>query len=466
MKNIFKFIFASVLVLGLASCDEKMNMDLDIPGDVTLTDVQYTSSAQQGNVTLFTVSLTGEAGKAAIVFAAEGWQLPAGTYTASADAVAAGNYVVGRTSVNGFLVESGNIVVTEGGIEGNVVCEGTNVHFKWSGSLTWEKPVEPVALKTVLSAQSNVANGTKSLTLKFAQEGIASTYVQDATGQYVETWTGEGNYLSLDVYSADGLLYEGIYNANKEGGKIAAGEFGIGYDTVFIQDYSQWGGPIIETPVFNWGSCWWTVKDGAATAQKITSGTLTVIQVDEKNFEITLEGVAGEGETATEVYAQFTGDLAKFAPEIEEEEDDTPFDYGDYAPLHFIKMTDYAQYGMNMIGLELATEGVTGEDAGWWVTYAGTGNVLKLEVYAEGGALAEGTYTASTGELAAGKFNPGYENTDGNHYGSCWYNITNGTQTLNKYVTDGTVTVAKKGGKYIITVESGDIHAQFYGKLK
>ena len=97
-------------------------------------------------------------------------------------------------------------------------------------------------------------------------------------------WTGTGNYLALDIYSADGYLHEGTYTACAAGGQIAEGEFGIGWDPGDL-----WGiGMVFE----NWGTCWWSVSGGAAVAEaKVLDGTLTVA-VDGETYTITLESSA------------------------------------------------------------------------------------------------------------------------------------------------------------------------------
>ena len=69
----------------------------------------------------------------------------------------------------------------------------------------------------------------------------------------------------MDIYSADGTLQPGTYKACAVGGTVGEGEFGIGYDTVF------WG-----MEMKDWGTCWWTVTDGAISAQKVLDGTVTV----------------------------------------------------------------------------------------------------------------------------------------------------------------------------------------------
>ena len=196
--------------------------------------------------------------------------------------------------------------VTDGTVQ--VLVEGTDLVIKLKSTLVNAKFTYPVAqfvdgtgapievvnlgggeepefegteLSVLLSATSNVANGTNSVTINLAEEGISST--QDPT-TWQTTWEGEGHYLALDVYSADGKLAPGTYTACATGGTIAEGEFGIGWDPGDL-----WGiGMVFE----NWGTCWWAVSGGAAVAEaKVLDGTLTVA-VDGDTYTITLESSA------------------------------------------------------------------------------------------------------------------------------------------------------------------------------
>lgn len=157
-------------------------------------------------------------------------------------------------------------------------------------SLVYEPDPEPVILSTVLSATSNLANGINSVTMQLAQDGIYSE--MDMT-TFQTIWYGEGNYLSIDLYSADGFLHEGTYTANSEGGVIGEGQFGIGYDTTV-----DWGWGPMEMK--DWGTCWWTVNDGVTSAEKILDGTLTV-EVDGETYTITIE--------SSTVNARYIGNL-------------------------------------------------------------------------------------------------------------------------------------------------------------
>ena len=176
----------------------------------------------------------------------------------------------GQTKVNGKAVKDGQISVKKDGDNYRFVfvlfdTEGNPYRAVWQGELVYEPDPEPVRLTQVLTAQSNVASGTNSVTLSLGTAGLES-----ANGSV----TGEGNYLAVDFYSADGYLHEGTYTASAAGGAIGEGEFGIGWDPGDL-----WGiGWVFE----NWGTCWWTVSGGAATARKITSGTLTVQQKGSK----------------------------------------------------------------------------------------------------------------------------------------------------------------------------------------
>ena len=172
--------------------------------------------------------------------------------------------VDGKTTINGKAVKDGQITVKKDGDNYRFVfvlfdTEGNAYRTMWQGELAYEPDPEPVALTKVLTAQSNVESGTNSVTLSLGTSGLESVN---------GTVTGDGNYLAVDLYSADGYLHEGTYTASAAGGVINEGEFGIGWDPGDL-----WGiGWVFE----NWGTCWWTVSGGQSSARKITSGTITV----------------------------------------------------------------------------------------------------------------------------------------------------------------------------------------------
>ena len=182
-----------------------------------------------------------------------------------------GCFLPEKTFVNGKAVKSGSITVRKE--EGNGYTflfvlfdvDGNAIRTKWTGDIPFEPDPEAAKLTQVFTAQSNVASGTNSVTLSLGTAGISSSF--DMT-TYQTVWSGDGNYLAVDFYSADGYLHEGTYTASAAGGVINEGEFGIGWDPGDL-----WGiGMVFE----NWGTCWWTVTGGNLSAEKITSGTITV----------------------------------------------------------------------------------------------------------------------------------------------------------------------------------------------
>ena len=158
----------------------------------------------------------------------------------------------------------------------------------------WVMPKTPIQLNTVLSAVSNVQIGTNSVTLNLATDGV-SCYIDPNTFTYV--YEGTGNYLALDLYSADGYLHEGVYYPSSTGGTINEGEFAIGWDPGDIYG--------IGYPFENWGTCWWNVGDSGATInRKITDGYV-VVSRDGDNWKIEL--ICGENESM--LWVQYNGPI-------------------------------------------------------------------------------------------------------------------------------------------------------------
>ena len=197
-----------------------------------------------------------------------------------------GQYVIGadqqgnaiNTKVNGQSANDGFITVNEkDGQYAITATIGGKVYY-WTGSLPFQPDPAPKTLSEVMSAQSNLGSGTKSVTMNLATPGISQGYDEN----WQQVWTGEGGYLALDLYSEDGYLHEGTYAPSAVGGVIEPGQFGIGWDPGDL-----WGiGMVFE----NWGTCWWEIAGGKATASKITDGLINVTsreeKVDDKNVTI------------------------------------------------------------------------------------------------------------------------------------------------------------------------------------
>lgn len=247
-------------------------------------------------------------------YSADGTLAP-GTYSPAADASAEFTYVKGwdpgdlwgigmfftnwgtcwwtvdEGITSAVHIESGDITVKKSGNVYTISYNQDGIFFEFKGEIPQlnqggDEPgpgVEYIELSNCFVAQNNVANGGNSVTLKIADANINPTYVAEA---WSWTYTGNGNYLSLDIYSADGTLADGTYTAAANDA-LGAGNFAIGYDT------EMWG-----MPMLNWGSCWFTVTDGQEAGQHIEDGTVTVTKSGSE-YVITLE--------STVANARYTG---------------------------------------------------------------------------------------------------------------------------------------------------------------
>ena len=150
--------------------------------------------------------------------------LTPGEYVIGGDEI--GNALAANTQVNGASVQSGYVLVNERDGQYQISVKAGEKVLYWSGTLPFTPDPAATQLSEVMSAQSNLGNGTPSVTMNLATPGISQGYDEN----WQQVWTGEGGYLALDLYSEDGYLHDGTYTASAEGGVINPGEFGIGWD--------------------------------------------------------------------------------------------------------------------------------------------------------------------------------------------------------------------------------------------
>ena len=305
MKRTF-IISMLAAVLALVSCTDTaldpltgMFPDAQEPVLTTLTE---SSIVKNETNRLFTLKFSGNGAsvEATFVGARAQYYLEPNVY---APGESTGCFLLGPTTVNGKQVKSGNITVQKkaGDLYKFIFVlfdvDGTPYRTKWEGEVVYEPDPEPVQLTKVFSAQSNVTSGTNSVTVSLGSAGVDATFDPMT---YSTTYSGDGNFLAIDFYSTDGYLHEGTYKASAEGGVIHEGEFGIGWDPGDL-----WGIGIVFS---NWGTCWWTVTNGATSAEKVTSGTITV-EMKGNKYVITW----GDENTYPH-WAVFTGEIAALTP--------------------------------------------------------------------------------------------------------------------------------------------------------
>ena len=346
--------------------------------------------------------------------------------------LAPAQYVIGsdqignaiNTTVNGQSASEGFITVGERDGKYQITATIGGKVYYWTGSLPFIPDPDPTALSVVLSAQSNLGNGAKSLTMNLATPGISQEF--DMT-TWTSTWKGNGGYLALDIYSEDGYLHEGTYTASAQGGVINPNEFGIGYD--MVMEYTDQDGNPQTYEAKDWGTCWWDVTDGAsaAVATKITSGIVTVSSREEKvdGKDVTIWTISWGSKAPVEVL--FEGAIPALTkpkkpagpvvPDYLYTEVVTP---GDTYDTHAISITD--KDGNEVAYLELLTDPGAAELTGSYpsTSYAGAPGQMRDgynfpdwgisggSYYVEGGEknyIGAGAATVEVTKIAEGAYN-------------------------------------------------------------
>ena len=115
------------------------------------------------------------------------------------------------------------------------------------------------------------------------------------------------------------------------------------------------------------------------------------------------------------------------------------------------------------------------EENGWQPSYTGKGHYLAADFYSEDGYLNPGVYkpSADPNNPQKGEYVVGYE-FDGSQwgmgimmFGTNWFTVdasANPAETSEKILT-GDITVSLAGKVYTITVDNGEIYAQFVGEV-
>ena len=408
-KNI---ILIACAALALVSCQQKSVLD-PLEGIFTPpTVVESFSSAsceyeKVDGKRIFTLDLKDGSTSFHATLVGDSYCLTSNAYTEAQESAAKkGNYILGKTSVNGVQVESGTITITQTPIDevNNsytlkavlFLTDGTPYKLSWAGNLSFEPEAAGITayFEDVVTPMDDPAVSKHTLTFHDASSNDVTAVFE----LLLVTGNNEiaGTYTCAEYASAAGLMCNG-YN------------------------FPDWG--------ISGGS--YIMKDGVRV--DINAGeTLTVTKSD--------GSYVFKGSSGYEFQAGVQ--LSKFG-----------------------SLTDYSGWGMKMVGVELATEGVTVTPGDWGNTYGGTGNYLKLEFYSADGTIAAGEYKACAvgGTIGEGEFGIGYDGMFGAS-GTSWYTLADGVSSY-EYVTDGTLKVEVDGDVYTIILQSSVVNAKYVGKL-
>ncbi|MBR5019609.1 MAG: hypothetical protein IKX53_08275 [Bacteroidales bacterium] len=292
MKKAF-IISMMAAILALVSCTDTsldpltgMFPDAQEPVLTTLTESSFVKTETNR---IFTLKFSGSGAtvETSLVGARNQYYLEPNVY---GPGESTGCFLVGPTTINGKTVKSGNITVQKkaGDLYKFIFVlfdtDGNPYRTKWEGEIVYEPDPEPVVLTEVLIAQVNSNN---TVTFKLGTKGMSI----DMMG----TPTGDGFALTADIYSPDGVLYEGVYTAAASSDNVGPGQYAPGYE----YDLSSWG-----MGIMHWGTCWWA---GEACTH-ISKEPITVAKKGAK-FVITW----GSEETYPN-WATFTGEIEELAP--------------------------------------------------------------------------------------------------------------------------------------------------------
>ena len=453
MKSIFKTMIGGLMaVCALVSCvDDAVEPLTGKYTEPVLYDfdaVVSHSEEKQENRRLFAVQFTNaEGGELSVTFVGDTYYLHTAAFTAAVDTAAKkGNYILGKEYTSfkksdtdaSVAVENGTLNVTKDGDNYTVngflwLADADVVEVNCVGTIVYEPDPEPMALVNLLSATNNLPNGTNTVTVQFATSDVACSY-DPATWSMV--YTGTGNYLAIDFYSTDGTLQPGTYTP-ADAASASAGNYVKGYDTTV-----DWGWGPMEMK--NWGTCWWTVDDGATSGVHVETGDIVV----EKNgtaYTITLNN--------GEVFAQYKGKIETLDP-----------DGGELVPV-VMERVHSASSNNGTFTLKLAKGDFTVTQPDYTTTfeeqYAGEGNILSLDILTASGTLEPGVFTIADHESATvGQFVAGYDTTvdwgwgpmEMTNWGSCWFTVE-APKLAGAHIAAGTVTIEAADAGYAVTFE-------------
>lgn len=285
-KNITNILLIAGVVLGMASCQKSVIDPLEgmFAAPVKVEATSNNSSVEKlDKIRVFNFELSAGADKANFALVGSSYFLPVNTYMGAAEAVAKnGSFILEKTTVNGAAVKDGSVIVTKSGdpkaytpedvytFDAMLFLEnGSAYNVVWSGKLYFEEEAIVYSELHKMGWYFNYgAFGMPMIGLDLISNGLTGT-----PGAWGNTYSGEGNYLKLELYSADGSLQPGTYKASTAADGPAAGEFKAGNAS---------------------GGTQWTVFEGGkSTTEFVTDGEITVAAAADGTYTITLEcGVA------------------------------------------------------------------------------------------------------------------------------------------------------------------------------
>ena len=173
-------------------------------------------------------------------------------------------YTIENDASTNVALTTGAVTVEKTGSTYTVSYRNDDIWVSYTGAIE-ALDYETIDYVSLTKAVQVAQTGANTLTLRLASDGVEASWVE--AYQYF-TFSGEGNYVTLEIYTADGTLAAGSYKASAGQG-CAEGEFGSGYSW----DYEYAPGMFYTIAG---GSTWYTLAGGNETSAFITDGVVNV----------------------------------------------------------------------------------------------------------------------------------------------------------------------------------------------
>lgn len=458
IRKFLSMLACAILAVAATGCSDDDEPSVwDGYAGLRMTSAHVTYYKSAGELPLFVLDLTDGTHSARLFLSTptpgDEILLPTGDFVF-------GGMLGDRSTADGAAVTGGKVAISKElltyTIDCNLEAGGKPFAAKYVGLVYVPETGDPSELDVrtlvaeVVPVQVQGSGYKNTVTVKLATEGVSATY-NEATYSY--DYAGEGGFLSVDFICATPTLGPGTYTIAAND-RAVAGNFVAGYDTTV-----NWG--FGDIPMYNWGSCWFDVADGAAAGRHIEKGTITVATA---NSVYTIEGrfTLADG---TAFKALYTGRIGEMTPEDGDASSDNRAPVIEPTKVT-VENLFMSQVQNGTVTLKIATKGIeaTYNEQIFGYTYTGSGNYISLDlkVADDATSLPAGTYPVVANDTAvAGNAIAGYDTSMDfgwgpipmYNWGSCWFTVADGQETGGVHIDSGTVKVSTKGDVFTIVAE-------------
>lgn len=435
----------AAIALGISSCDQKkLSPNQNLP-TYKFTKLSENSSAEKDKpVNLFTIEVSNEKNEVLhLVLATLKNSLPTGLYTPATTAeLADGKFDSEKSYIqiggSNKAISSKQVVINSVGKNlYSITCVNSidgKDYMLTTSALEIKLSIPETQVSNYTFPKYDITPNTGLVTVKMYEESVIAEKVvidlsqwgMEGTYEYME-YKGSGKMLSLDLYSADGKIADGVYQG-VENSQMGPGKFAFGYKNA-------------QTQGAVWGGCFTVFDNGQKVETAVTAGTVTVKTSGKK------QTITAELELENDTKIKTKCDI------ILEGGPDTPPVGGDViiVPQKSVQVNKTEDV-ITSITIKMWEEGLTYDAANWMAPFSGTGSMISIDFGTDSEELQDGIYEGiDNASLGPGKFAFGYNDPWGMGmiWGGCFTNVVDGAKT-EIAITAGTVEVKTIDGEQVI----------------